>query len=97
MSRFSERFFRAPIEVFDAIRQAADAAWGLPANGQRTAIAPVECCPVVDGLVYMCVRADHCNYPPFDVQLPEMLASGAVYEISEADYWAACADLPSPV
>lgn len=95
--RLRERFFVAAPIVFESVRQMADQAWGLPRNGQRTAIAPIEFCPVVDSMVYLCVRADHCEYPPFDVALPEMLAAGAVQEITEEQYWDACRLLSPPV
>lgn len=96
MSRFPMRYFRSAPDVYEQVRSTIDAAWGLPAHGQITALAPTSECPVADGLVYLSVRADHCEYPPVDTLLPQLIAAGQAEEITQADYLAACAAQPLP-
>ena len=90
------RYFRAGGDVYDQIRQTVDAAWGLPANGQLTALPPQSNCPVIAGMVYLSARADHCDYEPIVTLLPPLLGSGAVQEIDEAAYMQAAARMPLP-
>lgn len=96
MSRFPMRYFRARPAVYGNVRGTVDAAWGLPANGQLTALPPASDCPVVAGLVYLSARADHCGYEPIATMLPQLLESGDVEEVDEGAYLSACATLPVP-
>jgi hypothetical protein len=88
-------FFASP-SVYEQWRAALDSAWGLPANGQQTVLPPLADAPVVGGEVYFATFAAHCDYEPAATLLPVALASGEVTEISEAQYVAACASIPSP-
>lgn len=97
MTRFPMRYFRATPEWYEGVRLTLDAAWGLPLNGQLTALPPADQCPEVSGLVYLSVRADHCEYAPMDTLLPQMLDGGQVEEVTQADYLAACAAQPLTV
>lgn len=90
------RYFLARNDVYEQIRQTVDAAWGLPANGQVTALPPQSNCPVIAGMVYLSARADHCAYEPIVTLLPQLLRSGAVHEIDEAAYLQAAASIPLP-
>lgn len=90
------RCFSASPEVYDQWRAALDSAWGLPANGQQTVLPPPADAPVVGGRVFFATLAAHCDYEPVATLLPASLASGEVVEISEAQYVASCASIPSP-
>jgi hypothetical protein len=95
------RFFvTADVELYEQVRAALDAAWGLPnSNGTVTCISPAAGVRVGEivliaaprdaaGRVLLAVLDEWCEWPPADEMLPQLLASGAVEEISEADYWA---------
>jgi hypothetical protein len=91
------RFFRSLPDSYEQVRSTVNAAWGLPANGQTTAFSPASESPVLNNLVYLSVRADHCQYEPIASLLPGLLDSGVVEEVGEAEYLAACAAMPSPL
>jgi hypothetical protein len=83
-----KRFFRASPEVYESVRAAIDAEWGLPANGQETAFAPLATAPQSGGMAYLAVYQSFCEYDAVAAMLPGLLASGAVEEIDAATYQA---------
>jgi hypothetical protein len=89
------RYFRtADPDLYEATRLGLDAAWGLPNDrGTVTCIPPL---PIAqrdaNGRVLLVVDAEWCEWPEVASMLPGLLASGAVEEITAADYEAA---LPS--
>lgn len=91
----THRFFRASPEVYAAILSQINAAWGLPRNGQESAFATVDAAPRLDSLVYLGVQATDCDMQPVAAMLPQLLASGAVEEVSEAEYRAAANTPPT--
>lgn len=89
------RFFRADAATYESVRAALDAAWGLPNNkGTTTCLAPVAAAPHdTQGRVLVGLLPEWCTWEPAPTLLPQLLASGAVEEITEAQYMA---DLPQP-
>lgn len=83
------RFFRADPSVYESVRLSLDAAWGLPAEGQETCIPPSALVTKQDGKAYFAARLEWCSLEAVAASLPGLLASGAVEELSAADYWAA--------
>jgi hypothetical protein len=86
------RFFRSTDAVYEAIRSQLDAAYGYPNAETKTltSITPAADAPHdPQGRVYLAISADYCDYNlPADL-LPQLLAGGAVEEITEAEYQAA--------
>jgi hypothetical protein len=91
----SQRFFRGDVVTYEAIRANLDAAWGLPNNkGTATCIAPAAIAPKdSQGFVLLAVHEEFATWEPAVTLLPQLLASGAVEEITETDYRSA---LPQP-
>jgi hypothetical protein len=96
----SNRFFRTiDSDLYESIRLQLDAAWGhpTPGNGTITCFDSAADAPRDSGnAVLLAVRAEFAEYPAAAAALPGLLASGAVTEITEADYRAAV-EFPSPV
>jgi hypothetical protein len=92
----SQRFFRAAVATYEAIRANLDAAWGLPNdNGTVTCIAAAASAPKdSQGRVLLAVNDEFATWEPAATLLPQLLASGAVDEISEAEYRAALPQVP---
>lgn len=89
------RFFAASESVYEQVRSALDAAWGLPSAGQQTCFAPAAIAPrTASGLVVLAVKAEFCEFDAVSAMLPGLLASGAVSEISEQEY-RACKGVPT--
>jgi hypothetical protein len=92
------RFFRSTDEVYEGVRAALDAAWGYANAETKTATSLT---PAVDaprdsqGRAYLVIAAVYCGYEATAEMLPQLLASGAVEEISEAEY-GAVANPPLP-
>lgn len=85
------RYFRASEEVYEQARLTLDQAWGLPdGTGTQTCYTPAANAPrdAQDNLV-LAVSDAFCEYTVAKDMLPQLLASGAVQEITESDYWAA--------
>jgi hypothetical protein len=83
------RFFSAATDaVYEQARLTLDTAWGLPNDkGTATCIAPIWLAPRdAAGRPMVAVSDDWCDWEPTDALLPQLLASGAVIEIGEADY-----------
>jgi hypothetical protein len=92
----SQRFFRGDVATYEAIRSDLDTAWGLPNDkGTATCIAPAATAPKdSQGRVLLAVHDEFASWEPAATLLPQLLASGAVEEISEATYRAALPQVP---
>jgi hypothetical protein len=95
------RFFRtADLSLYETIRLQLDAAWGHPsADGKTlTCFDPVSVAPKDKvGRVMLAVHDQFCTWEPAATLLPQLIASGAVAEITEADYMAALPQAPEPL
>ena len=87
------RFFRtSDANLYESIRLQLDAAWGHPtADGQTlTCIDPAAVAPRdSQGRIVLAVHDEFATWEPAATLLPQLLASGAAEEITEADYRAA--------
>lgn len=92
----SHRFFRSDAATYESIRTTLDTAWGLPdGSGTVTCIQPAATAPRdSQGRVVLAVDAAFCDYTVAADLLPQLLASGAVDEITEAEYRAAFPQVP---
>lgn len=82
------RFFRSDVATYEQVRVALDAAWGHVAP--TTCIEPAATAPRdSQGRVVLAVNDEFCTYSVAAELLPQLLASGAVEEITEAEYQAA--------
>ena len=95
------RYFRCESgdQAYEQARLALDAAWGHPNTETKTvtcidpaAVAPRD----AEGRIVLAVNDEFCEYPAAAEMLPQLLASGAVSEMTEAEYRAAV-ESPSPV
>lgn len=90
------RCFRSTPAVYESIRAALDAAYGYP-NAEtktETAIPPAGELPRDDvGRVYLAVSDDQCDYILPAQLIGELVASGAVEEVSETQYFSV---VPTP-
>ena len=95
------KYFRclAGDEAYEQVRLTLDAAWGHPNAETKTvtcfdpaAVAPRD----AQGRIVLAVNDEFVAYPAAAEMLPQLLASGAVEEITEAEYRAAV-ESPSPV
>jgi hypothetical protein len=94
------RFFRtADLSLYETIRLQLDAAWGHPsADGKTlTCFDPVAVSPRDgSGRVVLAVHDEFATWEPAATILPQILGSGAVEEITEADYMTGLQAPPSP-
>ena len=97
----SQRYFRtADAELYESIRLQLDAAWGHPTPDGRTTTCfdPVSVAPRDSaGRVLLAVNDEFCQYEAVAAVLPQLLASGAVEEITAEAYRSALPESPSPV
>jgi len=83
------RTFRSTPPVAESVRAALDAAWNYPNAETQTATAfrPADKLPTdAQGHVYLRIADRYCDYEAVAAMLPDLLASGVVEEISEAEY-----------
>jgi hypothetical protein len=93
-----QRYFRtSDADLYESIRLQLDAAWGHPTPDGKTrtcidfaSVAPRDS----QGRIVLAVRDEFCEYSVAVDLLPQLLASGAVEEISEAAYRAALPQVP---
>lgn len=82
-------FCTADAALYEAIRLQLDAAWGHPsADGMTlTCFSPLAVAPRdASGRVVLAVHDEFCVWEPAATILPQLLASGAVMEITGAQY-----------
>jgi hypothetical protein len=85
----SSRYFSSDAGVYLAVSHQLDAAYGYPNSATKTerALPPVSDLPSDEnGTVYLAVDAAYCDYNLPSELLPQLIASGAVEEITEAEY-----------
>lgn len=90
----SYRFFRSDDDaLYEQVRLGLDGAWGhVPPT---TCIQPAVTAPRDDaGRIVLAVRQEFTEFPAAAAILPDLLASGQVVEISEAEYRAAITVAP---
>lgn len=84
------RYFRtSDAALYESIRLQLDAAWGHPTpDGQTiTCIDPAAVAPRdSEGRILLAVQPSFVAYEPAATLLPQLLASGAVDEITAAEY-----------
>lgn len=94
------RFLRtAEAALYESIRLQLDAAWGHPTLDGRTvtcfdpaAVAPRD----TSGRLLLAVNEEFTTWEPAATLLPQLLASGAVEEITEAQYRVSLPKVPCP-
>jgi hypothetical protein len=86
----AHRYFAADEQTYEQMRATLDAAWGLPNDKATvTCMAPLATAPRhPSGDVVVGVLPEWCEWEPASTLLPQLLASGAVTEITAADYFA---------
>lgn len=85
----SLRYFRAPLAVYADICAQLDAAYGYPNEATktlRTLPLPMQETTDAQGRVYLAISSDYCDYDLPSELLPGLIASGAVQEITVAQY-----------
>lgn len=88
------RFFRSSPAVYEQVRVQLDAAFGNPQGLTVSCIEPAATAPRdSQGRIIVAVQNEFCDYEAAATILPQLLASGAVEEIMQAEY---VASLPSP-
>jgi len=91
------RYFRSTPAVYASICSQLDAAYGYPNAETKTerALPLVGDLPTdSQGRIYLAVSAAHCDYILPGQMLPDLLASGAVEELTESQYVAAVPQVP---
>lgn len=86
----THRFFRATPDVYENVRAQIDAAWGYPTPaGTQTCIPPAsDQVKDASGKCVIGVAVDWCGWEPVATLLPQLLAVGAVEEMTADEYWA---------
>ena len=81
------RYFRSAETVYESVRLALDASWGLPADGQQTCVPVAGVAPRnASGMCLLAVPVEFCEYEAVAAMLPQLLESGAVEEIAASEY-----------
>ena len=91
------RYFRSTPAVYASICSQLDAAYGYPnaeTKTERTLPLAGDLPTDSGGRVYLAVSAAYCDYILPGQMLPDLLASGAVAELTEAQYLAAVPQVP---
>ena len=92
------RYFRSTPSVYASICSQLDHAYGYPSAETKTlrTLPLASELPSDDaGRVYLAISSEYCDYVLPSQLLPQLLASGAVEEISEAEYLAVLPSLPT--
>lgn len=84
----SQRYFRTADEsLYEQVRLGLDAAWGHPSGGTVTCIDPAAVAPRdAQGRILLAVKPEFTEFPAAAAMLPDLLASGAVEEITATEY-----------
>ena len=91
------RYFRSTPAVYASICSQLDAAYGYPnaeTKTERTLPLVGDLPPDSQGRIYLAVSAAYCDYILPGQMLPDLLASGAVEELTESQYVAAVPQVP---
>lgn len=91
------RYFRSTPAVYALICQQLDAAYGYPNPDTltlRTLPLASDLPTDSQGQLYLAISAEYCDYNLPSEMLPQLIASGAVEELSAAEYEAVLP--PSP-
>lgn len=90
------RFFRTNDgSLYESIRLQLDAEWGHPNEQTATCFDPLAVAPRdAQGRVLLGVNNSFCEYAEVAAILPQLLASGAVEEITADEYQAALPQTP---
>jgi len=94
MGNMSQRYFRtADDALYEQVRLELDDAWGH--TTPTTCIDPADAAPRDDaGRIVLAVWQEFTEFPAAAAILPDLLASGQVVEIGEAEYRAAITSAP---
>ena len=92
----TQRFFRSDAATYEAVRLQLDAAWGHgQGTGTLTCYEPEATAPHdSSGRVLLAVNREFCEYEAVSEMLPQLIAGGAVEEISEDVYRASLPQMP---
>lgn len=85
----SQRFLRSAPAVYSQVLATLDAAWGFPKYGCDHVFLPLSYAPRKEGFAYLAILSSDAEMEPAGELLQELLASGAVAEVTQADYLAA--------
>jgi len=88
------RYFRTTPAVYASICSQLDTAYGYPNAETKTERTLPELAPHADGWVYLAIDAAYCEYILPSQLLSDLLASGAVEEITEDEYRNTLPQLP---
>jgi hypothetical protein len=81
------RYFKASPHVYEAVRSQLDTLWGHPDGVTETAFQPVTLAPKdADGKALLAVWASFCEMADVAAILPQLIASGAVTEVTEEEF-----------
>lgn len=83
------RYFRAQPSVYATVCSQLDAAYGYPNAATKTErTLPLASDLPLDkqGRVYLAISSEYCDFILPEQMLPNLLSSGAVEEITAADY-----------
>lgn len=83
----SRRYFAASPAVYESVRSQLDATWGHPDGVTETAFQPVAMAPKdSNGRALLAVWSSFCEMADVAAVLPALLGSGAVAEITAAEF-----------
>lgn len=83
------RYFRSTPSVYATICSQLDAAYGYPnaeTKTERTLPLAVDLPSDKQGRVYLAISSEYCDFILPGQMLPDLLASGAVEEITASQY-----------
>lgn len=83
------RYFRSTSAVYASVCAQLDAAYGYPnaeTKTDRTLPLAADLPTDSQGRVYLMISPEYCNFILPGQMLPQLLASGAVEEVTQADY-----------
>lgn len=91
------RYFRSTPSVYATICSQLDAAYGYPnaeTKTERTIPLAADLPSDKQGRVYLAISSEYCDFILPGQMLPDLLASGAVEELTAAQYLAAVPQVP---
>lgn len=82
------RYFRAENAVYEHVRTVLDSAWGHPDGKTVTCFMPASnAIKDSQNKCLLAVSDEFCGYSVAVEMLPQLLAIGAVEEVSSTEYW----------